>query len=87
MCDLDKDFLQCVGGVEHNSFINILHADTDDDDDNGDQPQIISHSPYYDTVNLISTLRQNKNNFSIPSTNILSLRAKFDELNIFIEHF
>ncbi len=35
MGDLDKDFLQHVGGVENNSFINILHADTDDDD-NGD---------------------------------------------------
>ncbi len=85
MGDLDKDFLQHVGGVENNSFINILHADTDDDD-NGDQPQIISHSLYYDTDNLISTLTQNKNNFCILSTNIQSLRAKFDELNIFIEH-
>ncbi len=83
MGDLDKDFLQHVGGVENNSFINILHADTDDDD-NGDQPQIISHSLYYDTDNLISTLTQNENNFSILSTHIQSLRAKFDELNIFI---
>ncbi len=46
MGDLDKDFLQHVGGVENNSFINILHAD---DDDNGDQPQLISYSPYYDS--------------------------------------
>ncbi len=79
MGDLDKDFLQHVGGVENNSF--ILHADTDDDD-NGDQPEIISHSPYYDTVNLISI----KNNLSIRSTYIQSVSAKFDELNIFIEH-
>ncbi len=35
---------------------------------------------------MISTLTQNKNNFSILSTNIQSLRAIFDELNIFIEH-
>ncbi len=32
------------------------------------------------------TLTQNKNNFSILSTNIQSVRAKFDEINIFIEH-
>ncbi len=29
--DLDKDFLQHVGGVENNSFINVLHTETDDD--------------------------------------------------------
>ncbi len=28
--DLDKDFLQHVGGVESNSFINVLHIETDD---------------------------------------------------------
>ncbi len=35
---------------------------------------------------VISTLTQDKNNFSILSINIQSLRAKFDELDIFIEH-
>ncbi len=84
MGNLDKDFWSHVDGVENNSFINILHVDTDDDD-NSDQPQIMSHSPYYVTDNLISTLTQNKNNFSILSTNIQSLRAMFDDLNIFIE--
>ncbi len=43
------------------------------------QPQIITH-----TDNLITTLTQNKNNFSILSTNIQSIRANFDELNIII---
>lgn len=54
MGDLDKDFLQHVGGIEKNSFINVLHANTDNDDDD-DEIQIISHSPYYDMDNLIST--------------------------------
>ncbi len=45
--DLDKDFLQHVGGVENNSFINVLHTGTDDDNETFDQPQIISYSPYY----------------------------------------
>ncbi len=35
---------------------------------------------------MISTRTQNKNNFTILSTNIQSLRATFDELYIFIEH-
>ncbi len=54
-CDLDKDFLQHVGGVENNSFINVLHTEIDDDNETFDQPQIISHSPYYEANNLIST--------------------------------
>ncbi len=84
--DLDKDFLQHVGGVENNSFINVLHTETDDDNENLHQPQIISHSPYYEDENLISTLSENKNKFSILSTNIQSIRDKFDELKIFIEY-
>ncbi len=42
MGNLDNDFLQHVGDVENNSFTNVLIADCNDDD--GDQPQIISHS-------------------------------------------
>ncbi len=72
--DLDKDFLQYV------------HTETDDDNETHDQPQIISHSPYYEDEHLISTLSENKNNFSILGTNIQSVRAKFDELKIFIEY-
>ncbi len=45
--DLDKYFLQHVGGVGDNSFINVLHTETNDDNEIFDQPQIISHSPYY----------------------------------------
>ncbi len=43
--DLDKDFLQHVGGVESNSFINVLHTETDDDNETLDQPQY-SHILY-----------------------------------------
>ncbi len=84
--DLDKDFLQHVRGVENNSFINVLHTETDDDNETLDQLQIISHSPWYEDENIISTLSENKNKFNILSTNIQSIRAKFDELKIFIEY-
>ncbi len=79
MGDLDKDFLQHVGGIEKNSFTNVLHANTDNDDDDGEN-QIVSYSPYYDIDNLISTLTQNNKRFSILNTNIQSIRVKFDEL-------
>ncbi len=84
--DLDKDFQKHVGGVENNSFINVLHTETDDDNETLDQPQIISHFLYYEDENLILTLSENKNKFSILSTNIQSIRAKFDELKIVIEY-
>ncbi len=42
--NLDKDFLQHVGGIENNSFTNFVQTETDI---NGEiiQSQIISHSP------------------------------------------
>ncbi len=47
--DLDKDFLQHVGGMEGNSLINILQTDTETGEDkNHNQPEIISHSSYYE---------------------------------------
>ncbi len=49
MGNLDNDFLLHVGCFESNSFINVLHTDYNDDDVY--QPQIITHSPYYDTNN------------------------------------
>ena len=82
--DTDKDFLQQFGGVEKNSFINIIESDPDENEDT-DQPQIIRHSSYYDYENLIPTLCKSKNNFSILSTNIQSINAKIDQLRIFVD--
>ncbi len=45
---LDKDYLQDVGGVENYLFINVPHTEADDDNETLAQPQIISHSPYYE---------------------------------------
>ncbi len=59
--------------------------DTDENLDS-DQPQLICHSPYYDSNKLISTLEKGKDEFSILSTNIQSINAKIYELQIFVEH-
>jgi hypothetical protein len=82
--DLDKEFLQHMGGVDGNSLINILETDADENLESY-QPQIICHSPYYDHDKLVSTLTKSKNYFSILSTNAQSINAKFDELKLFIE--
>ncbi len=81
--ELDKTctFLNYVGAVISNSFVQIL--DSDEDDLN--QPQIIHHFLYYDIDKLTSTLNGNKNKFSIFSTNIQSIHAQIDELRIFVK--
>jgi len=85
--ELDRNFLQHFGGVERNSFINILKTDTDiNDDEAHSRPQIIEHSQYYDSTNLLPALIENKNGFSILSTNIQSINAKIDHLRISIEN-
>ncbi len=84
--DLDRDFLQHVGGMDGNSFINILQTDTETgEDENHNRPEIISHSPYCEFDKLISALTSRKNEFSIFSTNIQSIRAKCYDLKIFVE--
>lgn len=72
-----------MGGVDSNSLINILETD---DEENSISNQIIRHSPYYDIGELNLLAAKSKNAFSILSTNIQSINAKFDELKIFIEN-
>ncbi len=85
MNDLDKDCLQHLGGVDNNSLINVFDMDKNENLDS-DRPQIICHSPYYDANKLLSTLKKSKDEFSVFSTNIQSINAKFDELKYFVEH-
>ncbi len=78
---LDAAFLKYQGGLDNNSLINTIEPSTDTNDES-EQPQIICHSPYYDFNKLSSVLRNNQNSFSIFSTNIQSINAKFTELKI-----
>jgi len=79
----DEAFLRAQGGVNQNSLNSKLNIDNIENDEN-DQIQIIKHSSYYDNDKLNSLIKSNNNSFSILSTNIQSLNAKFDELNIFV---
>ncbi len=76
---LDEDILKNINGVDDNSFVKIIDADVDEDEDMH-QIQVMHHSSYYDIENLISTLKNYKNKFSIFSTNIQSINIKFNEL-------
>ncbi len=81
---LDSNFLQQLGGVQKNSFTNIIDPNPEDNEYTN-EPVIISHSSYYDYDNLVLTLNKNKKQFSILCTNIQCIRTKFYELKIFIE--
>ncbi len=69
----------------YNSIIRVRDPDIDGDNELN-HPQIISHSLYYDSEKLSTTLQACKNNFTIFTTNIQSINANIDELRLFIEH-
>ncbi len=77
---LDEDVLKHHGGFQNNSFVKIIETDEELDD-----VQVIRHSPYYDNDMLLSLLRDKQNVFTLFSSNIQSLRAKYHELKIFVE--
>ncbi len=82
---LNNEFFQHISGINNNSFIRVLDTDVDDNNELN-SPQTISHSSYYDSKNISTTLQTCKNKFTIFSTNIQSINAKIDELRLFIEH-
>ena len=79
---LDKEFLQSFGGLEKNCLRHVMHYENVSDPEN--VIETIHHSPYYDSEMLVSTLDQKRNCFTILSTNIQSVGAKFSELEIFV---
>ena len=79
----DEAFLSYSGSILNNCFTNILHINENETDIN--EQQIIRRSSYYDFDQFSKLAKENKNSFSILSTNILSVNAKFSELEAFIE--
>ena len=71
-----------MGGTPVNSLTHVFHTNNADDilDDNLD----ITDSLYYNYNQFHRLLQPNKNNFSILSSNIQSLHAKFNELEAFV---
>ena len=73
---MDSVILESVGGVHRHSLTHILNVDVTND---GEELNIIKHSPYLDQENFIKTLKGKNNNFTVLSLNIQSLNAKFDQ--------
>ncbi len=84
MCNTNTTFLHHYGGEEKNSFVKIVNAEINMEDD-VNEVQIFNQSSYYDYENFLKLAQKCKNKFSIFSSNIQSVSAKFDFLKIFIE--
>ena len=74
----DQQLLSFAGGVNSNSLPHILQLNNNDKY----ETNMILHSHYYDFSSLISTYT---NYFSILSSNMQSINAKFYELQVYIE--
>ena len=80
----DESFLQYLGGLQNNFLNNIL-------DDNTNQTNELNElkpirlSSYFDSDAFDALCKKNKNCFSIISSNIQFINAKFSELEAFVE--
>ncbi len=62
MTNLDTTFLHYFGGMDNNSLRNVLKVDMDinHNDEMHSEPNIITHSSYYEFNDIANTLNNNK---------------------------
>ena len=72
----------CLGGNQNN-LSNVLS--TNENNDENHELQVIRCSSYYDIDKFTILANSNTNSFSILSSNIQSINAKFNELEMFLE--
>ena len=81
--DNDDSILRNLdGGVQPHSLRDVLQLENDEQDEENQVINIIKHSPYVDDV--YQLLESKENCFTVLSSNIDSVRAKFDELTAFV---
>ena len=76
-------FLSYLGGIQNSCLTNLL--DVNDNSTELNKSQLIHHSSYYDIDKFHLLTNSKTDDFSILSSNIQSINAKFDELEIFLE--
>ena len=79
----DETFLLYTGGIKKKILNNIL--DINNNNENNELP-IIRRSSYYDFEQFNSVAKNNNKHFSILSSNIQSINAKFSELEAFVNY-
>ena len=80
----DESILRAYGGINCNSLNHILQLDNEDIGDDAIYSHMMKTSSFYDTEEFNNFVKNNKDKFTILSTNIES-HAKFDDLAIFVE--
>ena len=80
----DETFLQFTGGISNSCLNNILSIGNTIDENN--ELPIIRRSSYYDFDQFNSLAQTNGKKFSILSSNIQSINAKFSELEAFLNY-
>ena len=81
----DESILRAYGGINCNSLNHILQLDNEDIGDDAIYSHMMKTSSFYDTEEFNNFVKNNNNKFTILSTNIESVHAKFDDLSIFVE--
>ena len=71
------------------SLIDLLNSDIIDanDDDNDGAPDLFEISPYYTNDDAIQVLKSKTNSLKLLSLNCQSLKAKFSQLQIYLNEF
>ena len=67
------------------SLVNLLNEELDFDED--EAPILFKHSTYYDNDSFINAMKLKKDSFIVISLNCQSLRAKFNQLKVYLELF
>ena len=80
----DKTFLLYTGGNDIFFLNNILDINSNNNNNENNELPLICRSSYYDFDKFYSVAKNNNKHFSILSSNIQSIKAKFSELEAFV---
>ena len=81
---LDSQYFSNTDGMECNCLKNIIDQNLNTDEENN-PCQIIKHTSYYDVEQFKHLAYTHKDEFNVLSSNIQSINAKINELEIFTE--
>ena len=84
MLDSDYQCLRHYGGIHKNGLNKVLHHSDDENFDNDSLP-IMKTSSYYDTNHFKSLISTKTINVGVLSTNIQSINAKLNEIEVFTQ--
>ena len=81
-----SEYLENIWGLNNNSLCNILNTiDLNDINQDNVNHMTIRHSPYLDDEVFKYFIKNKHNGFAVISTNITSIRSKYDKLQIFTQ--